>query len=352
MVDNAKSRILKEVSKPKMGRKNYHIDKLEASLFGRLTKTGVELSGGSRPRLYLTDSRSKRKIFVKTYSHNPNEIYSEFLASKIAKSIGLSAQDAKIVELPQTVAQWMREESSKRLRDEWIPIGVSIDNIFPDGTEVMYAKDILGNPERSLSLEVIESGLRKRFGDAEDIIQSYADMVVFDALIGNMDRHHENWGVVVIGDYKSGLAGQIENWDPDQHKNQRYFTPLFDHGSSLMFELQENKLERMVQDIDVVERYVSKGYGFILSIHKTKANIFKVLHQYMHSSDVWNHRFKISINKVLSKGLGEYADIINKMPVSSEYGWTDLRKNALIMAMHLRYNRLVELLKLEAVEAS
>lgn len=327
---------------------NYRIVKLENSFFGRLSKTGIELSGGSRPRLYLTKPFDGQKVFLKTYSHTTAELYAEFLASKFAKLIGLRAQDAHIVVLPENIATWMREESGGKLGADWLPIGVRIDNIFPDDTEVMYAKDILGNPDKRLKLEDIERGIRQRFGEAEDIIQNYVDMVVFDALIGNMDRHHENWGVVVSTNYKSGLAGEIEGWNIEEYKGDRYFTPLFDHGSSLMFELQEFKLENMARDLKIVNHYVDRGYGFVLDNSGKKNNIFKVMHQYMHTSEEWNKRFKISIDKILAHSLTSYAEIVNRMPVKNEYGWSPLRKVILLFMTHVRYNKLKELNELKA----
>ncbi len=49
--------------------------------------------------------------------------------------------------------------------------------------------------------------------------------MVLDALIGNVDRHHENWG----------LVGHPET---DQQGNRTflvYVAPTYDHASCLMF---------------------------------------------------------------------------------------------------------------------
>jgi hypothetical protein len=47
----------------------------------------------------------------------------------------------------------------------------------------------------------------------------FVGYLIFDALVGNTDRHHENWGVVVV--------------PKDPPEFDFYLTPSFDHASSL-----------------------------------------------------------------------------------------------------------------------
>jgi hypothetical protein len=52
----------------------------------------------------------------------------------------------------------------------------------------------------------------------------WADVVAFDTLIGNTDRHTENWGVLV------------------NDKNQHRMSPIFDNGTSLGYQQNDTKL--------------------------------------------------------------------------------------------------------------
>ena len=76
--------------------------------------------------------------------------------------------------------------------------------------------------------------------------------LVFDALVGNTDRHHQNWGVMlereVLPDQKPGFALQL--------------APTFDHASSLGRELTDVARERYLRD-GTVNRYIRKGHGGI-----------------------------------------------------------------------------------------
>lgn len=75
-----------------------------------------------------------------------------------------------------------------------------------------------------------------------------AGFLVLDALIGNTDRHHDNWGL---------LAGP--------HPNGGYeytVAPSFDHASSLGRELQDSRRVEIL-DKNNVGRYIAKARGGI-----------------------------------------------------------------------------------------
>ena len=74
-----------------------------------------------------------------------------------------------------------------------------------------------------------------------------AEYLVLDALIGNTDRHHENWGIL----FDLGVA-DLE-W---------LLAPSFDHASSLGRELRDERRNRLL-DENRVGDYVEKGHGAI-----------------------------------------------------------------------------------------
>lgn len=83
--------------------------------------------------------------------------------------------------------------------------------------------------------------------DAQRAKIQLADYVVLDALIGNTDRHHENWGIL------------------KRHREDKWVgwvAPTFDHASSLGRELRDERREMLLQD-DRVGNYAEKGRGAI-----------------------------------------------------------------------------------------
>ena len=104
--------------------------------------------------------------------------------------------------------------------------------------------------DSSHTIERIWTALDHVFTDTDDAWQAkvrVAEYLVLDALIGNTDRHHENWGI---------LVELIDNqWHGD-------VAPSFDHASSLGRELQDTHRERLLAG-NRVGNYVERGRGAI-----------------------------------------------------------------------------------------
>lgn len=71
----------------------------------------------------------------------------------------------------------------------------------------------------------------------------WAKVFIFDALIGNTDRHQDNWGLL--------WYGGPENLDVE-------FSPVFDNGTALGHEILEGDLVKF-SDPERVDRYIQRG---------------------------------------------------------------------------------------------
>ena len=80
-----------------------------------------------------------------------------------------------------------------------------------------------------------------------DCRRQFADYLLLDALIGNTDRHHENWGWLIDLATADG-AGEL--------------APSFDHASSLGRELAGVRRERILAENRVGD-YAERGRGGI-----------------------------------------------------------------------------------------
>lgn len=87
----------------------------------------------------------------------------------------------------------------------------------------------------------------KRPEAAERMKRRFAEYVTLDALIGNTDRHHENWGIARRR-AGSGWVGSL--------------APSFDHASSLGRELSDERRDERLRN-DGVGRYLERGRGGI-----------------------------------------------------------------------------------------
>lgn len=76
-----------------------------------------------------------------------------------------------------------------------------------------------------------------------DAVTWWAKTLAFDALIGNTDRHTENWGLLV----RSGL---------DTNEVRYALAPVYDNGTSLAY--QHNSIERLASR-QAMEKFIERG---------------------------------------------------------------------------------------------
>ncbi len=315
----------------------YTVKLIDLDKYKSVTGPRVEVVGGSRPRLTLTHKSTNQKYFFKTYTHNAREVWAECLASHIAELAGLNAQQVTIKRAPKALASAVKSRYEKQLPKDWKPVGTLARNIFPKNVEITYGSAIVQSLSTPITLDYLEAQIKKRYYAAEDILQAVSDMIVFDTLIGNMDRHHENWGVYETAKYKQQLL-----FGPQESVKYRKFTPLFDHGSSLMFELGDDKIARMATDTKYIKKYVEDSrFGFLLSLEGEKINPFNLIEQHITNKTSWKKRFKRSLEKIVQLDVLDLADIIIKMPVSEALEYSAERRTVLYKALLLRYNKFV-----------
>lgn len=101
------------------------------------------------------------------------------------------------------------------------------------------------------TLENIDSAIRSLFAEehADGILTELAGYMVLDALIGNTDRHHENWGLLL----------RVQT---DPRALTLSVAPSFDHASSLGRELLDERRTELLAT-GRVGWYVGKGRGGI-----------------------------------------------------------------------------------------
>lgn len=144
-----------------------------------------------------------------------NEPYSEFYAAQVAEQMG-------IPHVAYGLSMWKKSLCST------CELFTDIDHAYVP----IYR--FVGNA----SLPSVADFLRRLSGDYFD---RFVDMLVFDALIYNEDRHFGNFGLVV-----------------DSHTNQPCgFAPLFDHGLSLFNYAMPDDLA----DLDTYARTRMSAYG-------------------------------------------------------------------------------------------
>ncbi len=216
----------------------------------------------------------------------------------------------------------------------------------------------------------------------------FVEMLIFDAIIGNSDRHQENWGfiskfnetIIEIEEeiktkkrffqklypiLKMFLATaalaqrQLEeenNTKPRKSTLQSQslivktdFSPIYDSGCCLGRELVDTKIEKMLTNTQMLDAYVNKGKAEIrIEEGKKKPQHFELLRALMVTyKNVFTSTIS-RINEVYSfEGLKEMIQTIDKELPSelSHYKLSENRKELMINLIDLRIQKLKQLIE-------
>ena len=116
-----------------------------------------------------------------------------------------------------------------------------------------YDKDkVRGQPDHTFdNIVTVFERLFKNDKARREASFSMVGYLVLDALVGNTDRHHQNWGLIVTwGAVNTELSFSFR------------LAPTFDHASSLGRELTDEARLRYLHD-NTVDRYIRNGRGGI-----------------------------------------------------------------------------------------
>ena len=314
----------------------------------------VEASGGSRPRIILRHKSTNQQFFLKTYRHNTREIWAEVFASKLGEAAQFDIQAVSLKRFPTQAEEIFRNKFGDYLPNPWVPAGALVRHAFPKGCEILYGAQIIGTDKDPVTLEKVGKSIRDRYLDSEDILCSIADMIIFDAWIGNMDRHHENWAIS-----QKDIVAQLTLLKPTKQQREgfkkgRGLTPLFDHGSSLLFELGEDKVEQYYNNPDLFEKSYIKGkkYGLVLSIDYQKKNIFDILSDHVQQRTDWSKRLKKSFSKIDKVDDLTIARMILLMPTDGELAYSQKRKELLYYSLRRRKEIMNDIFQQDAKKKS
>lgn len=343
------------------GRKTYYYSSMKKYLLQNLHLDDYiilpdELSWWSRPRLTLKNVKNHHKFFLKSYTKTPRELWVELFASKLWEKIPnfVQVQEVTLKKIPENILEefktvyWIESDNLK-------PLWVLIDNAFPSNFEIKYWHRVVWkNPRDDISMKEVFDSIRRSYGFArlhENLLQSYSDMIIFDALIGNMDRHLENWWILESEQFRLQLA--IDPKSAFLEDEDVKFTPLFDHGSAWLFELSEKKVCDYLENLWLFrERYIlGWKYSLITADNWEPMNIFETIRYQMENSE-WKKYLKKSIQAIGTLTLLDMAEVIFKMPEDrieenedrEAIEYSRERKELLLQSLHFRQQILLELL--------
>ncbi len=197
---------------------------------------------GSRDKKWVVNPvvRGATELFLFKESHkrHPAEFWSEIAAHRIGNLVGVSTPETFCARFETTYAALIRfflktqgDEIVEDLRhggDLILANHPGFDRRKGETHNVFFVQEVLAGALKG-----------------QDLYEEFLQILVFDALIGNTDRHQDNWGLV------EGV---------NQERTFVRLAPAFDNSDSLGRELVEEKLDGFLHESGVqLKQYIKKG---------------------------------------------------------------------------------------------
>jgi hypothetical protein len=134
------------------------------------------------------------------------------------------------------------------------------------------------------------------FADCSEVFVGY---LLLDALVGNQDRHDENWGLIVM-----------------PHEGKLYFAPTYDHASSLgRNETDENRIDRLnTRDAGrSVEAYSARASSR-LYLHSSSQQTLKTIDAFEEAKNIRQNAAAYWLNKLAAIEDNRFLEILNCIP--------------------------------------
>lgn len=259
---------------------------------------------GTRPKRLVIDKFSNKAYFK--YEHpkyNCSEACSEKLSYEIAKLLGF---DCAVIELA---------------KDEYGNLGV-LNYIFTNDKKtehndaISYLKKSGEDRKVFYTLENIKKQLDKL---DNNLFFELFKIFVFDALIGEQDRHEENWGIIKVN-------------------KEYHISPLYDNGCSLLNkfkdELYANQYYNNIKNFD---SFINRSTSMIYDENGKKYKHFDLIKKLY---DSYPNDMKKELSKLTKLSDNQIEEIVNKIP---EDLLTIIHKKYIIEYLKKRRNILLEI---------
>jgi len=268
-------------------------------------------TGGSREKIFIENPNDGNLYFFKkSIDKFPSEFWSEIISSKLGSLLGFNMLDYNIAIYNDEVGclcKSMINQSNEELEHG---IGLIKKNI-PNFKVI----------ERPI---ILFSYVEKSFLRYPSFINKFIDIIIFDSIIGNQDRHSENWAIIRsldINDLKSNKQRLIK-WAITKYKEMGLslsqipfkkfflqildeaflvnveFSPIYDSGSSLGREISEELIQSYLENENKMKKYILKGKSEV-RWEDSKINHFDLIKRI-------SEKYPTQVNKTINRVYEKY----------------------------------------------
>lgn len=170
----------------------------------------------------------------------PIESITEYLLNRIGETLELEMAHSQLMvagEQIRFLSRYFLKETEQLVHGAQIFAGFIADKNFVEEVERQkMARDFF-------TFQFVEAAIKYQFPNhATELLSSFTKLLLFDALVGNNDRHFYNWGII------SDVTGKI----PPR------FSPIYDSARGLFWNVSEQKILELLHDQNLCDHYLKK----------------------------------------------------------------------------------------------
>lgn len=255
---------------------------------------------GSKPKFWFRIPDEKQPWLFKFARERTGEHWAEKIAAEVAALLRLPAAHVELAEFAGKRGSASRSFVRRH-----------------DGFDLVHGDELLAGHvtgydraktfrQSDHSINNIVKAITAVFGEPamrDEQLTRFAGLIVLDAIIGNTDRHHQNWGIL----RRTVAPGKVEN----------ELAPSFDHASSLGRNIPAAERDRRLAQHTVLN-YVRKGRGGIYwSAGDAKgANPLDLA---IDATKAWPNHFRPWMSRLQNLSDPDFRAIVDRIPP----GWMD-----------------------------
>lgn len=191
--------------------------------------------------------RTNRKNWIRYIAKTghkwyPVESITELLLNRLGHIFGLQMAESRIVMMGGQL-RFLSRYFLNSEREELVHGADILAGFLNDSPQFVEEVDKRKLTNEWFTLQVIEQAVENMFlHQKEEIMYNLSKLIIFDAVVGNNDRHFFNWGVIRSIDSSF----------------QPYFSPIYDTARGLFWNDSEEKLRKIIEVNKTVDSHIRK----------------------------------------------------------------------------------------------
>ena len=318
--------------------------------------TSALSSKGTRDKLVLIKPDTEDTYFLKFPMVKVNKDYtpenwSEVIASELGIALGfnvlkydLAVYNGKV----GCISQNMTTPSKNETLIEGHSILSRFDSTYDPSNKETYNR---------YTFDFVRNALKSY--NAEDYVKDFIRTLIFDAIIGNSDRHQSNWGIIqsinlveVKPVNKGLLLPFVRNKNTEIQITIEVIkkaAPIYDSGCCLGREFGEQQIQQHLDIQSKFDKYIRNGVAELRTGETEKKPSHEELLRFIKNTNngEWKSFVEDEINRVLQKYIPKAINelifnIDNNLPdqYKERYGMTSARKEFIFRVIDKRINNL------------